>query len=124
MGRTRPEARADAWRQFWRETDPNPETPENEALNSYFARVALASQRFRDEGLPGWRTDRGEVFIRLGEPDEIYDASALSQQRVYRWSYIGLRLVVFFQDDSGFGRFRLTPDSRAEFERVASRVQH
>jgi GWxTD domain-containing protein len=121
--RTSPEGRAEAWRQFWKETDPNPDTPENEALNAYFARVAIASQRFRDEGMPGWRTDRGEVFIRLGEPDEIFDASALSQQRVYRWSYIGMRLVIFFRDDSGFGRFRLTPDSRAEFERVAAREE-
>ena len=72
--------------------------------------------------MPGWRTERGEVFIRLGEPDEIYDAAAMAQGRVIRWSYIGLRLVLFFRDDSGFGRFRLTPDSRAEFERVAARL--
>ena len=122
LRRAAPEDRAAAWREFWTETDPNPSTPENEVLNDYFAKVAIASQRFRDEGIPGWRTERGEVFIRLGEPDEIFDASAMSQGRIIRWSYIGLRLVVFFRDDSGFGRFRLTPDSRAEFERVAARL--
>jgi GWxTD domain-containing protein len=121
--RAPPEERADAWRRFWQETDPNPSTPENEALNNYFARVAIASQRFRDEGVPGWKTERGEVFIRLGEPEEVYDASAMSQGRVIRWSYISLRLVLFFRDDSGFGRFRLTPDSRAEFERVAATLR-
>jgi len=120
--RAPPEDRAEAWSRFWRETDPNAATPENELLNNYFARVAIASQRFRDEGVPGWKTERGEVFIRLGEPDEIYDASAMAQGRVIRWSYMGLRLVLFFHDDSGFGRFRLTPDSRAEFERVATRL--
>jgi GWxTD domain-containing protein len=120
--RAPPEDRAEAWSRFWRETDPNPATPENELLNNYFARVAIASQRFRDEGVPGWKTERGEVFIRIGEPDEIYDASAMAQGRVIRWSYMGLRLVLFFHDDSGFGRFRLTPDSRAEFERVAARL--
>ena len=120
--RAPPEDRAEAWSRFWRETDPNAATPENELLNNYFARVAIASQRFRDEGVPGWKTERGEVFIRLGEPDEIYDASAMAQGRVIRWSYMGLRLVLFFHDDSGFGRFRLTPESRAEFERVATRL--
>lgn len=121
--RAPPGDRAEAWGRFWRETDPNPSTPENELLNNYFSRVALATQRYRDEGVPGWRTERGEVFIRLGEPDEIYDAAAMAQGRVIRWSYIGLRLVLFFRDDSGFGRFRLTPDSRAEFERVAARLR-
>ncbi|HEX5632977.1 MAG TPA: GWxTD domain-containing protein, partial [Gemmatimonadales bacterium] len=122
LRRALPEDRAEAWRKFWRDTDPNPSTPENESLNSYFARIAIASQRYRDEGVPGWKTERGEVFIRLGEPDEVFDASAMSQGRVIRWSYIGLRLVIFFRDDSGFNRFRLTPDSRAEFERVAART--
>jgi len=121
--RAPPEERAAAWQRFWKETDPNPATPENEALNNYFARVAIASQRYRDEGVPGWRTERGEVFIRLGEPDEIYDASAMSQGRVIRWTYMTVRLVLFFRDDSGFGRFRLTPDSRAEFERVAATLR-
>ena len=54
------------WREFYAETDPNNVTPENEALNQYFGRIAQANQRFTDEGVPGWRTDRGEVFINLG----------------------------------------------------------
>jgi GWxTD domain-containing protein len=123
LRRATPEGRAEAWSRFWKETDPNASTPENEALNSYFARIALASRMFRDEGLPGWRTERGEVFLRLGEPDEIWDAGALTQARAIRWSYIGLRLVLIFRDDGGMGRFRLTPESRAEFERVAARLQ-
>ena len=49
---------------------PTPATPENEALNQYFGRISAANQRFTDEGVPGWRTDRGEVFITLGPPDE------------------------------------------------------
>ena len=60
--------RARLWREFYAETDPNPVTPENEALNQYFSRVNSANQRFTDEGVPGWRTDRGEVFINLGAP--------------------------------------------------------
>jgi GWxTD domain-containing protein len=118
-----PEDRPRLWREFYRDTDPNKLTPENEALNEYFGRIAIANVRFRDEGIAGWRTDRGEVFIGLGEPDESFDASATSQGRVIRWSYSQLRLTLYFQDESGFGRFRLTPASRADFDRVLARVR-
>jgi GWxTD domain-containing protein len=117
--------RVELWKEFYHETDPNPGTPNNEALDLYFARVAVANQRFRDEGGPGWRTDRGEVFIVLGDPDEIYDASPTLQfsGRYYQWNYTEYRLALFFQDQSGFGRFRLTPTARSDFERIKARVQ-
>lgn len=109
------------WRDFFRLTDPNKATPENEALDLYFGRLARANQLFRDEGVAGWRTDRGEVYIVLGEPDEIYDSSPLSQGRVIRWVYTNDRVVLTFVDETGFGRFRLSTGSRAEFDRVADR---
>lgn len=120
-----PEQRAAAWRKFWRDTDPNKETPENEALDRYFARLHLANQEFRDEGVPGWLTDRGEVLISLGEPDEVLDRRSEMQGRgrLIVWSYTQLRLTLYFVDDSGFGRFRLDPGSRSEFLRVANRVR-
>jgi len=111
------------WQEFYRETDPNQITPENEALDAYLQRVAMANLRFRGEDRPGWRTDRGEVFITLGDPDETFDASPTSQGRIIRWTYTSLRLTVYFEDSSGFGRFRLTPASRAEYENVLSRVR-
>ena len=49
-------------------TDPIPQTPENEALDQYFTRVAIANERFKDEGGAGWRTDRGEVYTRWASP--------------------------------------------------------
>jgi GWxTD domain-containing protein len=118
-------SRAELWRDFYKATDPNPATPENEALEVYFGRMAIANQRFRDEGIPGWRTDRGEVFIAFGDPDEMYDASPQLQGagRYYRWTYTDLRVDLYFQDVTGFGRYRLTPQSRADFERVKFRVQ-
>jgi hypothetical protein len=85
--------------------------------------VAVANQRFRDEGIPGWRTDRGEVFITLGDPDQIIDASSTNQGRTIQWEYIQLRLVIYFWDETGFGRFRMTPESRSEFDRVLARVR-
>jgi len=120
------ERRSDVWREFWKATDPVPITPENESLDDYFRRVQQANVRFQDEGVPGWLTERGEVFISLGEPDEILDMSSgldRTGQRVVRWTYSSQRLVVYFQDQSGFGRYRLTPASRAEFQRVLARVR-
>ena len=67
--------RSRLWRQFYADTDPNKATPENEALNQYFARISAANARFTDEGVAGWRTDRGEVFITLGPPDESIESS-------------------------------------------------
>ena len=118
-----PAQRPALWRDFYAVTDPNRQTPENEALDAYFARLGAANELFRDEGIPGWRTDRGEVYVTFGPPDEQFDSSPTQQGRFVRWGYFDLRLSLVFQDITGFGRYRLTPDSRAEFERVKSRVQ-
>lgn len=126
LRKTPPERRSAVWRDFWKATDPVQITPENEALDDYFRRVRLANTRFADEGEPGWLTDRGEVFITLGEPDEVFDMSTgmdRSGLRAIRWTYTNLRLVLYFQDQSGFNHFRLTPGSRSEFQRVLSRVR-
>jgi GWxTD domain-containing protein len=115
--------RARLWREFYTETDPNPVTPENEALNQYFGRVNAANQRFTDEGVSGWRTDRGEVYISLGPPDESIESTPGTGNRIIRWTYLDQRLVLYFQDETGFGRLRLTPSSRAEFERTMARLR-
>ena len=120
-----PDQRPAAWRKFWHDTDPNPATPENEALEQYFVRLQAANQRFRDEGLPGWLTDRGEVLITLGEPDEVFDRRSEMQgrNRMIVWTYTQLRLTLYFVDDTGFGRFRLDPGSRSEFLQVVNRLR-
>ncbi|MGI9040541.1 MAG: GWxTD domain-containing protein, partial [Gemmatimonadales bacterium] len=110
-------------REFYTETDPNDITPENEALNQYFSRVQAANQRFTDEGVAGWRTDRGEVLISLGAPDESVENTPGAASRIVRWTYLSYRLEIYFQDETGFGRLRLTPGSRAEYERVLSRLR-
>ena len=120
------ERRPAIWREFWKATDPVAITPENEALDDYFRRVQQANVRFPDEGEPGWLTDRGEVLITLGEPDEILDLSSgmdRSGLRAIRWTYSNLRVVLYFQDQTGFNHFRLTPTSRAEYQRVRARVR-
>ena len=118
-----PDQRPAVWQQFYKATDPVELTPENEALDGYFRRVQIANQRFREAGEPGWLTDRGEVFITLGEPDDVFDfTSDVSRSgiRGVRWTYRERRLTLFFQDNTGFGRFRLTPLSRAEFQRIVA----
>ena len=67
----RPSSEAAVWAAFWKETDPNPATIENEALVDYFERIQTANRQFKEPGEPGWLTDRGKVFITLGEPDQI-----------------------------------------------------
>ncbi len=115
--------RANVWREFWEATDPNQATPENEALDAYFARVQAANNIFRNEGIPGWRTERGEVYITLGPPDEVFDNRSEAEGRYISWSFTALRLDLFFEDLAGFGRFRLTPQSRADYSRTLARVR-
>ena len=123
--RAPPEQRGAMWQRFWHASDPNPATPENEAIDEYIARVRAANERFTDEGGQGWLTDRGEVFIVLGEPSEIVDRrqDTIGRGRYIVWNYYDTRLTLTFIDDTGFGRLRLDPRSRAEFQRVRNQVQ-
>ncbi len=119
-----PESRATAWATFLRETDPAPNTPEHEGLRDYFSRIAQANQRFREEGSAGWLSDRGRVFVSLGNPDQVYEPNTggMNQRgRAQIWEYRRHRLQVVFVDQTGFGRWRMTLSSQAEFEAVAQR---
>lgn len=120
-----PERRAMAWAEFLRETDPNPGTPEHEGLREYFGRVTQANVQFREEGSNGWMTHRGRVFVTLGRPDQIFEPNVadLSQRgRTQIWDYREHRLQILFIDQTGFGRWRMTPTSELEFEGVMRRV--
>ena len=56
--------------QFWERRNPNPGSPENEFKEEYYRRIAYANEHFAS-GIPGWRTDRGRIYIMYGPPDEI-----------------------------------------------------
>lgn len=56
--------------QFWLRRDPTPGTPVNEFKEEHYRRIAYANQRFA-AGVPGWRTDRGKIYVKYGPPDEI-----------------------------------------------------
>jgi GWxTD domain-containing protein len=113
------------WREFWRASDPNPASPGNEALEQYFRRIEEANQRFHEVGVAGWTTDRGEVFITLGVPDEVFDSNSDLQGpvRIIRWNYLQERVSLDFIDDTGFGRFRLTPASRGDYQRALNAIR-
>lgn len=112
------EARPAAWTAFMRETDSIPATPVNEDLRAYFARLARANARFREDGVAGWMSDRGKVFVVLGEPDQILEPSFtdLSRTRQQVWEYRTQAIQLQFYDQTGAGRWRLTQASESRFE--------
>jgi len=55
--------------QFWLRRDPTPDTEENEFKEEHYRRIAWANDRYAS-GIPGWKTDRGQIYIKFGPPDE------------------------------------------------------
>jgi len=55
---------------FWQRRNPNPDSPENEFREEHYRRIAYANEHFA-AGKPGWKTDRGHIYIAFGPPDDI-----------------------------------------------------
>jgi GWxTD domain-containing protein len=55
---------------FWQRRNPNPDSPENEFREEHYRRIAYANEHFA-AGKPGWKTDRGHIYIAYGKPDDI-----------------------------------------------------
>ncbi|HUA93244.1 MAG TPA: GWxTD domain-containing protein [Terracidiphilus sp.] len=55
---------------FWQRRNPNPDSPENEFREEHYRRIAYANEHFA-AGKPGWKTDRGHIYIAFGKPDDI-----------------------------------------------------
>ena len=55
---------------FWQRRDPTPDTEENEFKEEHYRRIAYANEHYA-AGIPGWKTDRGHMYIVFGPPDEI-----------------------------------------------------
>lgn len=130
LGQGTPAERRGEWERFWDRRDPIPATPQNEFRDAFFERVRYATEQFGEPGgLPGWRTDRGEVYIVLGAPDLERDRVSPddpTQSDGIEWRYESLpggRLSLLFVDRTGFGRYRLTPASAAAFRTVADRLK-
>jgi GWxTD domain-containing protein len=106
------------WSEFVSQTDPDPGTPENEALEKYFRRLSTAQAKYREDQTFGWQSDRGSVEVALGDPDEIIEAQPADTSGVARhltWAYHQYRLELHFYDPTGYGRWRLTNSSEEDF---------
>ncbi len=113
---------------FWQRRDPTPDTAENEYKEEHYRRIAYANEHFA-AGMPGWRTDRGRIYIMYGPPTSI-DAHPMGgpYQRpaeegggetttfpfeVWRYRYlegIGQEIEIEFVDDCGCGAYEMTLD--------------
>jgi GWxTD domain-containing protein len=124
------ERRASVWAEFLRSTDPIPETPTNEELQAYFGRIREANAQFRMDRNPGWLSDRGMVFVALGEPDQVFERNVNQQfsttqmsstARLQVWQYRQYNSQLVFYEDAG--GWRLTRPSQTEFLSLAARRQ-
>jgi GWxTD domain-containing protein len=105
--------------QFWQIRDPTPGTAENEFKDEHYRRIAYANMAF-SSSVPGWKTDRGRIYITYGPPDELEDHSAggaTSTVPFQRWRYrfiegTGTNVIIEFVDSDKTGEFRMTTGTR------------
>lgn len=127
-----PQERTELWDRFWERRNPTPASPVNEFRERFFERVRTATLAFSEPGRPGWRTDRGEVFIVLGAPDYVQERYSTDRRNVsgrpdaLEWVYergpMG-RMSLFFVSRHGIERYELTPSSRTTFHAAAARLR-
>jgi GWxTD domain-containing protein len=99
--------RASEWRALWAARDPDRATRENEALVDFLERLRVAKQRYAGSGAV-WRSDRGRIYVRFGEPDKIEQVSDQYDRGEYEiWRYYGLDRVFVFYAQSVGGDYRL-----------------
>ena len=113
---------------FWQRRDPTPDTAENEYKEEHYRRIAYANEHYA-AGMPGWRTDRGRIYIMYGPPTSVdshpmggpYQRSAEEGGgqtetfpfEVWRYRYlegIGQEIEIEFVDDCGCGAYQMTLD--------------
>ncbi len=113
---------------FWQRRDPTPDTIENEFKEDHYARIAYANEHYA-AGIPGWKTDRGRMYIMYGKPDEIdshpsggtYDrpmdegGGSTSTFPFEDWRYryiegIGQEVIIEFVDTCMCGDYHMTID--------------
>ena len=97
---------------FWTQRDPSPGTPENENRQAFYLAIAYADTNFRERGsntLPGWKTDRGRIFAKHGQPDDMLRRQQQGFAPPYEvWRYSkGKGNYYIFADRSGVGNFKL-----------------
>src|SRR6202049_4330505 len=113
---------------FWLRRDPTPDTVENEFKDEHYRRIAYANEHF-SSGIPGWKTDRGRIYIMYGPADEIeshpsggtYErppeegGGTTSTYPFEQWRYryiedVGSDIIIEFVDPTMSGEYRMTMD--------------
>lgn len=113
---------------FWLRRSSNPDLPDNDFKEEHYRRIAYANEHFAS-GIPGWKTDRGRIYIIWGKPDEIeshptggtYDrpmeegGGSTTTYPWEKWRYrylegIQENVELEFVDPSGSGEYHLTMD--------------
>lgn len=114
--------------QFWLRRDPTPDSAENEFKEEHYRRIAYANERFAS-GIPGWKTDRGRIYIAYGPADEVdsHPSGGTYQRPIeegggttstypfetwrYRWiEGVGTDVMIEFVDPTMTGEYRMTMD--------------
>ena len=113
---------------FWQRRDPTPDTAENEYKEEHYRRIAYANEHYA-AGMPGWRTDRGRIYIMYGPPtstdshpmggpyqrpsEEGGGQTSTFPFEIWRYRYlegIGQEIEIEFVDDCGCGAYEMTLD--------------
>src|SRR5947208_6216718 len=114
--------------QFWLRRDPTPDTVENEFKEDHYGRIAYANERFAS-GIPGWKTDRGRIYIMYGKADEVESHPSGGQYErpmeegggststfpFEQWRYrylegVGQEVIIEFVDTCMCGDYHMTMD--------------
>lgn len=93
---------------FWKQRDPTPGTETNELMEEYYQRVDYSNKNF-GHYIPGWKTDRGIVYIIFGVPSNVERHPFEMDSKPYEvWTYYEQNREFVFVDQTGFGDYRLT----------------
>lgn len=99
----------EAIEEFWLDNDPSPGTAPNELREKFYSRVLKADELFTlHKRMKGWRSDRGRIYIKFGEPEEIVNNPfPVDEPPSIGWNYFKQKKFFLFRDYGGFGRYEL-----------------
>jgi GWxTD domain-containing protein len=92
---------------YWKKRDNTPKTQYNEVMHEFYNRIDYVNEHF-DGWQPGWETDRGQIYILFGPPDNISRSQSFNSNTISQlWSYYRISKQFTFIDQNGFGDYRL-----------------
>ncbi|MDE2956027.1 MAG: GWxTD domain-containing protein [Bacteroidota bacterium] len=95
------------FQEFWRKQDPTPGTDRNERMEEHYYRINYANRHF-GRNAPGWLTDRGQVFVLHGPPEDVQRQVYSYNNRPWEmWYYYSIGRQFVFVDRTGFGDYEL-----------------